>query len=77
VIATARFVQDAPIRTTRDLKTTSFFKRVCRGHCVEVLEHGIADNGNEVTKIRMDDGTEGWTSSWHLDVLADANQSER
>lgn len=71
----ARFVSDAPIRTTRDLKTTSFFKRLSMGTHVEVLEQAVADNGQQVTKVRMSDGTEGWTSSWHLDLHSSADQS--
>lgn len=70
----ARFVQDAPIRTTRDLRTTSFFKRLGAGTVVDVVEHAVADNGQQVTKVRMNDGTEGWTSSWHLDVHSGLDQ---
>jgi hypothetical protein len=70
----ARFIQDAPIRTTRDLKTTSFFKRVPMGHLVEIVERDVADNGHQVAKVRMDDGTEGWTSSWHLDLDGSAGE---
>lgn len=65
----ARFNQDAPIRTTKDLRTTSFFKRVPAGHVVRVLEQGIADNGNQVARVCLEDGTIGWTSCWHLTPL--------
>ena len=59
----------------RDLKTTSFFKRVMSGTEVELLEQAIADNGQQVSKVRMNDGTEGWTSSWHLDLHSRADQA--
>jgi len=64
----AKFKQNAFIRTTRELKTTSFFKRGLTDMMVEVLEEAVADNGQMVTKIRTEDGTTGWTDAANLDL---------